>query len=272
MSIRIRGISYFFQIHQEKKELPNLVLLHGFLGSSEVFNHLIKDLKSFCNPITIDLLGHGKTEGAELYYRFSTKEQIADLSKLIGEQFEIPLYLFGYSMGARLALQLALQKPNLLRGLVLESGTFGLEEDTERQVRQALDAGRADQIMGNFSSFLSDWKLKPLFHSSHSEKKSSTIELVQSSQNSTWMANSLLGFGTGTMPCVKDRLADLVSPIQLIVGEKDSKFTRINHAMKSKLPNANLAIVKGANHRVHIDQPDEWMKIIETFLIGNKIS
>ena len=138
MDIRIRGISYHLEFHQQKEKLPTMVLLHGFLGSGDSFKPLIPLLAEFSNPVTIDLLGHGKTQGAELHYRFSTKEQVADIVKLISEQLQTPLFLYGYSMGARLALQTALHRPDLFQGLLLESGTFGIEGETERQVRQSL--------------------------------------------------------------------------------------------------------------------------------------
>ncbi len=269
MNIRVRGISYFIKRHQKKSTLPELVLLHGFMGSGEIFQELINSLTPFSNPITIDLLGHGRTEGAELHYRFSAKEQVADLVKLIGEQLANPVFLYGYSMGARLALQLAVHRPDLIQGLVLESGTFGIEGETERQVRQALDASRADQIMGNFEGFLEDWSAKPLFQSSASIQELDKVSMIQQKQNNVWMANSLLGFGTGTMPCVREELKNLVSPVQLIVGEQDSKFIRINQTMNKEIPDSTLSIVEGANHRVHSDQPEELTLILNRFIKKN---
>ncbi len=267
MNIRVRGISYHFSIHQEADDLPSLVLLHGFMGSEENFTHLIPELKKFCNPITIDLLGHGKTEGAELHYRFSTKEQVADITKLISEQLKIPLYLYGYSMGARLALQLALHRPDLYKGLILESGTFGIEGETEQQARQALDARRSDAILGNFEGFLKEWSKMPLFSSSTaSSKLLKQVEQTQKEQNPFWLANSLQGFGTGTMPCVRDRLSELTLPVQLIVGETDSKFLHINHQMEKEITNPELVIVKKAGHRVHLDKPKELLAYLKSFI------
>lgn len=92
MKLNIRGIEYFFEKHQDNDELPTLVLLHGFMGSGALFKALIQHINPFCNPVTIDLLGHGQTEGAELHYRFSTKEQVADLVKLIQEQLPTPTF------------------------------------------------------------------------------------------------------------------------------------------------------------------------------------
>ena len=272
MNIRVRGISYFIKQYQDDSNKPTLVLLHGFMGSGELFQDLVESLTSFSNPVTIDLLGHGRTEGAELHYRFSAQEQIADLAKLIGEQLSSPVFLYGYSMGARMALQLSLYRPDLIQGLVLESGTFGIEGETERQARQALDASRADQIMGNFESFLEDWATKPLFQSSATIENLDKISLIQKSQKNTWMANSLLGFGTGTMPCIRQELKKLICPVQLIVGEQDSKFIRINQTMNKEIQESTLSIVENANHRVHFDQPKRCTEIIKSFITNHHLS
>jgi 2-succinyl-6-hydroxy-2,4-cyclohexadiene-1-carboxylate synthase len=270
MNIRVRGISYHFDIHQEQENLPGLVLLHGFMGSGKGFEHLIEPLKDFCNPISIDLLGHGETEGAELHYRFSAKEQVADITKLIREQLKIPLFLYGYSMGARLGLQLALHRPDLFKGLILESSTFGIEGETERQARQALDARRSDAIMGNFQGFLKDWSNMPLFkNSSANEKLLEAVSSIQKSQNPFWLANSLQGFGTGTMPCVRDRLGELPMPFQLIVGEKDAKFLHLNRQMEKEIKDAELSVVKEAGHRVHLDQPEKLNSHLKSFIQKN---
>ncbi|RNC79973.1 MAG: alpha/beta fold hydrolase [Balneola sp.] len=271
MNIRVRGISYHLN-SQIKDNAPSLILLHGFLGSGLVFNPLKSHLDSDISVTTIDLLGHGSTEGAELHYRFSTKEQVADLSKLISEQLPSPVFLYGYSMGARLALQLALCRPDLIQGLILESGSFGIEKETERQARQALDASRADQIQGNFHGFLEKWKTMKIFDGNLQSESKRLLMNIQEKQNHYWMANSLLGFGSGTMPCIKDRLNELISPVQLIVGAHDVKFLRINQSMKKNISDCELAIIEDANHRVHLEQPKKCATIINQFITNHSPS
>lgn len=267
MTIKVRGVAYHFEIHQDNPALPSLILFHGFMGSGKVFDHLIQDLKTYCNPVTIDLLGHGQSEGAELHYRFSTKEQVADLSKLISEQLHIPLFLYGYSMGGRLALQLAIHRPELFKGVILESATFGLEGETERQARQALDARRADAITGNFEGFLAEWQQKPMFRSSKiAPPLMETMMEIQKQQNPFWLSNSLLGFGTGTMPCIKDKLSDIKVPVQLIAGKKDSKFLHINNQMEKEISEGTLEVIEDAGHRIHLEQPEKLNRILKTFI------
>lgn len=271
MNIRVRGISYHFEKHTESVEKPVLILFHGFMGSGMSFSHILESLKEVCAPVTVDLLGHGQTEGAELHYRFSTKEQVADLVKLISEQFTPPVFLYGYSMGARLALQLTLTRPDLIQGLLMESGTFGIEDETERQARQALDASRADQIMGNFSGFLEDWKTLPIF-GLHTTDVPEAVSKIQEQQNPVWMSNSLLGFGTGTMPVVRERLHELVAPVQLIVGDQDSKFVQINQTMKKEIANSQLSIIQESGHRAHLDQPEATAETIRNFITKHTLS
>ena len=169
-------------------------------------------------------------------------------------------------MGARLALSLAIQHPNLCRGLVLESGHFGICNETERQSRQSLDAQRADQIKSDYSSFLRYWEDISLFNSPNARMLNSAYRDIQKTQQPIWITNSLLGFGAGTMPCLENRLTRLRMPVLLLVGEDDSKFKAINQRMHLMLPSSYLSIVNGAGHRVHWDAPKAWQKEIELFI------
>lgn len=272
MKIKIRGIQYHYEIHQNKEQLPFLVLLHGFMGSYKSFRTLIPPLSQFCNPITVDLLGHGETQGSEMHYRFASKEQTADLIKLISEQFQYPLFLYGYSMGGRLALQVALQRTDLIQALILESTTFGIESEQERQARQALDGQRADSIIANFSQFLEEWKQLPIFESELLSKSTKDeIEDIQREQDPVSMSNSLLGFGTGSMPCVKEHLNILSMPVKLLAGAKDQKFTNIMSTMQNRIPTASLEIFEKANHRVHSEQPEALVQTIKQFIQTNTL-
>jgi 2-succinyl-6-hydroxy-2,4-cyclohexadiene-1-carboxylate synthase len=174
-------------------------------------------------------------------------------------------------MGGRLALQLALHHPGLFSGLILESSTFGIEGETERQARQALDAKRSDDLLGNFEGFLENWKSMSLFKSSTADQELlDRIEEIQRNQDPFWLANALQGFGTGTMPCVRVRLKEIAISVNLLVGEKDSKFIHINRQMEKELPDAELHTVKNAGHRIHLDEPQELISLLEKFVSRDK--
>jgi 2-succinyl-6-hydroxy-2,4-cyclohexadiene-1-carboxylate synthase len=176
-------------------------------------------------------------------------------------------------MGGRLALQIALQRPDLIQGLILESTTFGIENEQERQARQVLDAQRADSISGNFDQFLKEWELLPIFESNSLHKEAKIlIKEIQKNQTPLWISNSLLGFGTGNMPCVKNELDKLAMPVQLFAGENDQKFTNVMATMQNRISNATLKIFENANHRVHIEQIEEFVKSLKKFILTNTLS
>jgi 2-succinyl-6-hydroxy-2,4-cyclohexadiene-1-carboxylate synthase len=69
------------------------------------------------------------------------------------------------------------------------------------------------------------------------------------------LAAALRGLGTGTLPSLWDRLEELSVPVELIVGERDTKFAATAERMHAVLPDARLHIVPGAGHAVHLEDP-----------------
>ncbi len=267
MEIRINNISYFVEIHQQNKNKENLFLLHGFMGSGCVFDLMIPQLKSFCNPITIDLLGHGKTGNAGSPRRFHFQNQVDDLAAVISEITYEPIYLHGYSMGGRLALNFALAKANLLKGLILESTNPGLNDKQELVHRKRLDDKRASEIETNFHSFLDKWSVLPLFNNEISDKDHlNRYHEIQRKQNPQQMAYSLRGFGTGWMPPVYKQLQKLDMPVLLLVGEKDKKYVKIMKGMNRRFSKSRLKMISKAGHRIHVDQSDDMTTKLKTFI------
>jgi pimeloyl-ACP methyl ester carboxylesterase len=69
------------------------------------------------------------------------------------------------------------------------------------------------------------------------------------------LARALRGLGTGALPSVWDRLAELEMPIVLVVGERDQKFRAIATEMTSEPRRADVVVVPGAGHAVHLEAP-----------------
>lgn len=247
---------YHCSLHQSGKELPYLLMLHGFMGSSEVFSHLLDDLKQFCNPITIDLAGHGKTSSPADPSFYTADRQAAQLCSVISRLKFDNLYLYGYSMGGRLAFQLVSNHTNLFSGAVIESAHCGIESDTERSSRFQLDEKRAEEIEKDFDGFVRKWNQMPLFQHTPTELKS-VYEDIMMHQTAETIAASLHGFGAGSMPNVCSKIKNMSIPLTLIAGEHDQKYMNLMNRMNDKFASSELHIIKNAGHRVHTDQPGE---------------
>lgn len=254
--ITIHNHLYAYKVHQRKRELPFLLMLHGFMGDHRVFDHLVNDLCRVCNPVTVDLLGYGASSKPADPQSYSREKQISDLLTLI-EKLELsPLVLFGYSMGGRLALQTALAHPEPFRGLILESTTCGIEDNSDRSKRRKADKRRARHIETDYSGFLSMWKKLDLFDSPLPADKSllARHHNIQREQQPKSVAASLRGFGTGSMKPICGRLHTLTIPVLILAGTDDDKYQQISTSLKSKLPCARFSSVK-AGHRTHLDNP-----------------
>lgn len=273
MFIKVREENYYYSIFSDDPLKPYLVMLHGFMGDSRSFNHLLESLSEFCNPVTIDLLGHGSTSAPMLSSRYGTFEQVEDIRIIFRELNLPPFFLLGYSMGGRLAIQTAIIHYQYLSGLILESTTFGIINDNDSTERIHKDEERATEIERNYRDFVDKWNQAALFksNSTHSEKRKQALMKIQKNQRPHGLANSLRGFGTGSMPSADIALRDLKIPVLILSGDKDEKFTKIGNEMNQLIKNSKHIIIPNSSHRIHIDNPDSYLQSIKNFISSKQI-
>lgn len=243
-------------------------MLHGFMGSGKAFDHLIDELSDFCNPITIDLAGHGKTESPDEPKYYTAEWQVHQL-KSISQRLKFEnLYLYGYSMGGRLAFQMVASYSDLFSGAVIESAHCGIESEYERSKRIETDEKRALQIEKNFSGFIDGWMNLPLFQQT-SDRFKNKYEEIMREQKPENMSASLRGFGAGVMPNVCGQIIKKNMYFTFITGEHDLKYVEVMSDIATRCKYSNLHIIKEAGHRVHTDQPMELIKILKNTVEGN---
>ena len=115
----VNGIHLYYEIHGTGKPL---VLLHGGLGSSAMFEPNIDELSKGRQVIAVDLQGHGHT--ADIDRPFSLEDMSDDIVGLL-HYLNIPKAdVMGYSLGGGVALQVAVRHPELVNRLVLVSAAI----------------------------------------------------------------------------------------------------------------------------------------------------
>lgn len=164
--------------------------------------------------------------------------------------------LAGYSMGGRLALALALRRPERVRGLVLVSASPGLAGASERAARHAADESLAERIEAlGVEAFAREWAAQPLFADQPAEVAALAHE-DRLRRSAAGLAAQLRGLGTGVMPPLWDRLGELALPVALVVGERDAKFRALAERMAERLPDGEIVVVPGAGHAVALEAPE----------------
>lgn len=158
----------------------------------------------------------------------------------------------GYSMGGRLALRVALDRPEQVRALMLISTSPGIADDAERARRR-----RADDDLANWAeqhgreAFLDRWTSQPLF--SGLDPAATRRHRLESIAE---IAGQLRRLGQGVQQPMWDRLGELTMPVVLIAGERDHRYSAIARRMAATIGNrAQLCIVPNAGHALLEEQP-----------------
>ena len=250
------------------------MLLHGFMGDCRDFSAIVARLQGFC-CLVVDLPDHGQTQvdlpdrgrtqvAPNLHYQMDdvAKGLIELLDELAIEQ----CWLAGYSMGGRIALYLASYFPQYFWGVILESASPGLKTQQERDRRVIRDLQLARQLeSGDLTQFIRQWYANPLFESFTRQSNFSEAIARRLDNNPYKLARSLRSIGLGMQPSLWDLLPQVNPPLWLIVGAWDRKFVAIAREIVTICPQASLNIVKNTGHNVHFEQPEQFVKAIETF-------
>ena len=200
---------------------PPVVLAHGFTQTRRVWGGLDTDLARERTVVAVDLPGHGGRPTS-----LPTWRPVPSCSAASGGRAD---YL-GYSMGARFCLHLALARPDLVRRLVLVSGTAGIEDPGERAERRRSDealAERLDPVGGGVPAdsvrdFVTRWVANPMFGT---VPPAAAAVDERCTNTAAGLASSLRSAGTGTQEPLWDRLGRLDMPVLVVTGARDAKFT-----------------------------------------------
>ncbi|MGH2883153.1 MAG: alpha/beta fold hydrolase, partial [Solirubrobacteraceae bacterium] len=139
--------------------------------------------------------------------------------------------------------------------LVLIGASPGLADAAERAARRAADEALADEIEGSsIEQFAISWARTPVLAGQPPEV-ADAVHADRLRNAPAGLARALRGLGTGALPSLWDRLGDVTMPVALVVGERDEKFRVIAAQMASALPDAELVLVPGAGHAVHLEAP-----------------
>jgi 2-succinyl-6-hydroxy-2,4-cyclohexadiene-1-carboxylate synthase len=230
--------------------MSRVVLVHGFTQTGASWATIAAGLPDH-EVLTPDQPGHG-SRAADRADLPSSADDLAPLG---------PAAFVGYSMGARIALHLALRHPGAVTRLVLLGGTAGIDDEAERAARRHADEALADRLeLIGTDAFLDEWLAQPLFAGLPDGGRGAR------SRDASGMAWSLRLAGTGTQEPLWDRLGEVAVPVLVVAGERDAKFRALGERLAAGLPDAELAIVPGAGHAAHLERPEAFLAILRPWL------
>jgi 2-succinyl-6-hydroxy-2,4-cyclohexadiene-1-carboxylate synthase len=247
---------------------PCLFMLHGFMGCKEDFEFLLPRLSRHFYCVAIDLPYHGEAVAIHWGWSEMAEYLVATQARFSPNR---PSYLYGYSLGGRIALYTALNFPQSWAGVVLESASAGLVDPIEQEERQQRDGSIARKLRQknlDFEEFLRSWYQQQIFQGLNDSVGFEEMLKRRQLGNPQALADALETFSLGRQPFLGNLLAQSSLPLLLLAGELDPKFVQIQKQMAVLCPTAQVEILAECSHNLQFQQPDLLSAIVYEWLLG----
>lgn len=252
--VSVNGLEMYYEIHGSGQPL---VMLHGaFSAIGTSFGRLLPELAKTRQVIAFELQAHGHT--ADIDRPLSLDGMADDVAAAIRQLGMEQADIFGYSMGAGVALYTVIRHPEVVRKLVLASITYTMS-GFHPGLMEGLGEMKPEMMHG------SPWHEEYLQIAPHPE------DFAKLFAKKTQMDQQ-------TKDLSDEAIQGIKSPTLLIVG--DSDLVRPEHIVEMfrllgggvfgdtpvGLPNSQLAILPGTSHISLVSRTELLMPIINSFL------
>jgi pimeloyl-ACP methyl ester carboxylesterase len=199
-----------------------------------------------------DARGHGQSGVPDFGYTYDAHSN--DVAGLITAlQLSKPVVI-GHSMGGMTTAVLAATQGELLKGVVLADPPF-ISTKVQREVR---DSDVADQhrkvLQLSLAEVIADAKKR------HPHRSAANIELFAQARLQTSMA--AFDILTPPYPDYKEVIQKIAIPCMLVFGDNGV----VTKAIADELSGIQVEQIPQAGHSLHMDQPERFADIIQSFL------
>lgn len=225
---------------------PNLILLHGALGTKAQFKSLKEQLSDHFEVHDLDFEGHGSNHSSnEFSMELFAQNVIQYLTELNIEQ----THIFGYSMGGYVGLTVAKSTPERIGKIITLGTKFNWTKEIAEQEIKMLNPDKIEEKVPAFAQSLqaihthNDWK-----------------EMMRKT------ADMMLGLGMGKRLSSED-LEKIATEVLIGIGDKD-RMVSIEESKESAniLPNGYLKIIEGFPHPIEKVDTEILKSIIIDFI------
>ena len=243
-------------ISDEGKGFP-LVLVHGFLGSSKMWEPQINFFKDYFRVITPDLPGFGKSSNIKSLDSINVMAKT--VLELLKKRDINKFNLMGHSMGGMVVQEMAIISGDKINKLICYStgpigdipGRFETIETSREKLKKHGIEKTANRISKKW--FVEGDKAKYFYLCNNANKATSE----EAADNALIALKNWRGL---------ENLKNIKNPTLIIWGDQDKayNFDQVD-TLNNNIPNSELKIIEGCSHNVHLEKPDEFNKVVEYF-------
>ena len=236
-----------------------IVLLHGFLENSSMWNNLIPHLIKRNRVICIDLLGHGKTEC--LGYVHSMDLMAETVNAVLKKIRMRRIKLIGHSMGGYVALAFCNTFPGKVKALCLMNSTSRADSDEKKTNRdRAIEA-----VKNNYKTFVRI-SISNLFKPSNRLILTKEIKEVTKEALKTPLQGIVAALeGMKNRPDRETLLSETSFKKMMIIGKEDPALDY--NSLIEQTQNSDIKVVEFPDgHMSHIENIKEFTYNILHFI------
>ena len=223
-----------------------LVLLHGLLEDSSMWDSLVSEFKTTHQVLTLDLPGHGNT--GCLGYVHTMTDMALMLTALLKHLHIKSAKFIGHSMGGYVALALSELHPNMVESLCLMNSTYKADSEARKALRV-----RAVQMAKNNYENLVHMSFSNLFAPASKRNFKTAFEAALKVALSTPVQGYIAAMeGMRIRPDRQDTFFNFNGPKALVLGKKDSLVDA--DILKNTLHNTAIDLCElSEGHMSHIE-------------------
>jgi 3-oxoadipate enol-lactonase len=249
---------------------PTLVLCHGFTGSSHDWALEVDELAERRRVVTVDQRGHGYSTKFGTLGAYGIDQLASDLAAFIEAVGGPPVDLLGHSMGGRVVLTMVLERPDLVRSLILMDTSAWSFQPPDEEMRK---------MVTEFVAAFDPTRGMPTL-----EIRGPEDDLIEAAVPDRWQKekNEILAgtdafafkaLGTELWADVEDgpgslrsRLSSIACPTTVIVGEHDHSLVDQAPELAAEMGDGRLTVIPGAYHSPQLTHPESWRAAVEAHL------
>lgn len=243
----------------------NIGLIHGWAMHGGLWGPLVPQLETLAEVQLLELPGHGHEPMIEGEY------SLASLAHHAAGQLQPGSIVIGWSLGAMVAMQLALQFPQQVRALILISSTprfvnLDQVDSWSHGIRHEVLQGFAHELEQGVERALGRFLALQLGNDSSAEQLRELRQLVKSRPVPT-VEVMRIGLQLLATADLRSRVAELKLPVLLIQGARD-RLMPVSAAnwLAQQLPGADLTIIDKAGHAPFLSHTQEVVAGITALL------